>query len=166
VEHDPSRTETFCPLLRGLLNQIGQIDWLKFKDGNSSIGPGKGEQLVNQSSHVDCALQRPLACLAVGVCVAGEGKRAGGRAFIPSHAFQDEWLAALPADLHPVQGGAHIKPVRILDAATEYMTKSPFHQHVEAEEATRIVQVIAATKGLQKFTTRGSMACPAQRAAA
>lgn len=90
----------------------------------------------------------------------------GGRSFIPVHAFTDTWLESLPSNLHPVDGGAHVKPVRILDAAAAYMTKSPFHEHVKAEEAARIVQVIAAMKGLQKFTLRGSMTTAAQCAAA
>jgi hypothetical protein len=90
----------------------------------------------------------------------------GGRGFIPPAAFEHEWLAALQADLHPIEGGAHAKPVRILDAAAEYMFKSPFHQHVKSEEVARIVQTISATKGLQKVAFRGSMATPAQCAAA
>lgn len=90
----------------------------------------------------------------------------GGRGFLPSNAFEHEWLAALQSDLHPVEGGAHIKPVRILEATAAYMAKSPFHEHVKVEEAARIVQIISATKGLHKIAFRGSMASAAHYAAA
>jgi hypothetical protein len=43
----------------------------------------------------------------------------GGRGYIPASAFEDEWLKALPASLHPLQNAAHIAPVRDLEAAAK-----------------------------------------------
>jgi hypothetical protein len=79
----------------------------------------------------------------------------GGRGFIPNAAFEDEWLSALPASLHPVTNGVHVSPVRDIEAAATYLSKSPFGSHLEAVQRT--VATIAATKGLQRLSLRGSL---------
>jgi hypothetical protein len=84
----------------------------------------------------------------------------GGRGFIPRGAWLDEWLGELPTHLHPIEGGAHVEPVRNLEASCTYLTKSPFFDYVS--NAERIVAGIAACKGMRRTIIRGSMAEAAQ----
>jgi hypothetical protein len=84
---------------------------------------------------------------------------AGGRGFIPRDAWLDEWLGALPAHLHPVEGGAHVRPVRDLERAATYMMKSPFSEHVRNNEK-RVVAALSACKGMRRTIIKGSMAEP------
>jgi hypothetical protein len=81
----------------------------------------------------------------------------GGRGFIPRDAWRDEWLGSLPAHLHPVEGGAQVTPVRDLEATCNYLTKSPFSEHVRDHEK-RVVEALLACKGMQRTIIRGSMA--------
>jgi hypothetical protein len=90
----------------------------------------------------------------------------GGRGFIPAGAWTSEWLDALPAHLHPLERGAHVSPVRNLEASCTYLTKSPFFAYVN--DAQRIVAGIEACKGMQRSVIRGSMGsahCAAREAA-
>jgi hypothetical protein len=81
----------------------------------------------------------------------------GGRGFVPRDAWRDEWLNALPSSLHPIEGGAHVTPIRDLEATCKYLTKSPFFDHVR-EEAERVVNTITACKGMTRSVMRGSFA--------
>jgi len=86
-----------------------------------------------------------------------------GRSFLSKAAWQEEWLRALPKDLHPPEGGVHAESVRSLEAVSDYITKSPFHAYVRERErqlelvaVRRTVATIRATEGLQKINRRGS----------
>jgi hypothetical protein len=79
----------------------------------------------------------------------------GGRGFIPRDAWLDEWLRELPTYLHPVEGEAHVEPVRNLEASCTYLTKSPFFAYVD--NAERIVAGISACKGMRRSIIRGSI---------
>ncbi len=82
---------------------------------------------------------------------------AGGRGYIPPHAFQDAWLAALPAAMHSSEGGSHITPVRELEASCAYMTKSSF-LNLQGSTVDRTVAAIGSLKGLNKLSCRNSLA--------
>jgi hypothetical protein len=77
----------------------------------------------------------------------------GGRGFIPRQVWEDEWLGALPSDLHPLEQGAHVTPVRDLVASAAYMTKSQFLEH----SAARTVAAIRELKGVRKLNRGGSL---------
>jgi hypothetical protein len=84
-----------------------------------------------------------------------------GRGYIPLDRWQDAWLGELPEFLHPIEGGAHVNPVRDLAASCEYLTKSPFYDFVQQSQAANVRRVVAAiceSKGLHKFASRGSLA--------
>ncbi|SRR6266851_1308043 len=83
----------------------------------------------------------------------------GGRGFISRGAWRDEWLGALPAHLHPLEGGAHVTPVRDLEATCKYLTKSPFSKHVRDHEK-RVVEALLASKGMRRTIIKGSMVEP------
>lgn len=84
----------------------------------------------------------------------------GGRRFIPQDAWNDAWLTALPADLHPTElvGAAHVKPVRDVEAVCYYLSKSPFFKLVaEREAVTKTITAIDAMKRLHRYECRGSL---------
>lgn len=85
----------------------------------------------------------------------------GGRGFIPRDTWRDEWLAALPAHLHPVEGGAHLTPVRDLEATCNYLTKSPFSENVRDHEK-RVVEALLACKGMRRTVIKGSLVVSTQ----
>jgi hypothetical protein len=78
----------------------------------------------------------------------------GGRGYIPASAFEDEWLSALPSSLHPVTDAVHVAPVRDLEAAATYISKSPFFQ----TSAARTVAALRQLRGVQRVAYRGSLA--------
>ena len=86
----------------------------------------------------------------------------GGRGYVSPSDWQDAWLHALPQDLHPTVGGAHIKPVRNLGASCNYLLKSAFSALCEdaydGDDIERVVAYITACKGTQQFSVRGSLA--------
>jgi hypothetical protein len=83
----------------------------------------------------------------------------GGRNFTSADQWRDTWLSSLPSELHPREAGkgAHVEPVRDLEAACTYLTKSPFHAWV-AENTARTLATIQTCKGIHKVTTRGNLA--------
>ena len=66
----------------------------------------------------------------------------------------EERMGVLPDARHLTQA-VHVSNVRDLEAASTYLTKSPFGAHLEA--VNRTVATIAATKGLQRLSLRGSL---------
>jgi hypothetical protein len=81
-----------------------------------------------------------------------------GKRYVPAHAWEDEWLNALPSHLHPVEGGAHCEPVRDIEATCSYLTKSPFLVHISNQgQIDRTITVIQTTKGLAKLATQGTL---------
>jgi hypothetical protein len=85
---------------------------------------------------------------------------AGGRKYISSDTWTNEWLDVLPMWLHPSQDAAHVKPVRNLEASCSYLSKSAFAACADASAAMihKIVASTRVTKGVQKFNLRGSLA--------
>jgi hypothetical protein len=83
----------------------------------------------------------------------------GGRHYVPMSAWQDEWLAELPAWLQPSHGGADVRPVTNRAGLAGYMTKSPFAYcaHAPQSHVDRIVSGIFETKGLARFDQNGSL---------
>jgi len=79
----------------------------------------------------------------------------GGKGYIRVADWQNEWLSALPSYLHPPIGGAHVKPVRELEAACRYFTKSPFHNATSSTIGS-VLGSIAALKGVVRFSTLGA----------
>jgi hypothetical protein len=85
----------------------------------------------------------------------------GGRNHVSADTWTNEWLGQLPVDLHPADNAAHVKPVRSLEASCAYISKSAFGPvgHVPSRAAIEhIVNGILATKGVQKFNLRGTLA--------
>jgi hypothetical protein len=85
----------------------------------------------------------------------------GGRNHVSADTWTNEWLGQLPADLHPVDKSAYVTPVRDLEASCAYLTKSAFGAVGHVPSRTSIEQIvngIIATKGVQKFNLRGSLA--------
>lgn len=79
---------------------------------------------------------------------------ASGKAYIRKDDWHDAWLNGLPTWLHPVEGGTHIESVRSLEGVCRYFTKSPY-ANARPENVGEIMAGIAATKGLQRFSTSG-----------
>lgn len=87
---------------------------------------------------------------------------ATGRGYVSAESWQNEWLTALPADLHPTVGGSLVSTVEDMDAVAAYVTKSPFAVLADADEASihRVLNSMFEVKGrgLQTFNLRGSFA--------
>lgn len=77
-----------------------------------------------------------------------------GKAYIKAADWRDAWLSELPAWLHPVERGTHVEPVRSLEGVCRYVTKSPY-ANASPDNVGEIMAGIAATKGLQRFSTSG-----------
>lgn len=86
----------------------------------------------------------------------------GGRGRISATTWQDAWLSELPAWLHPTVGGAHVRPVRSLGSACNYMMKSAFASLCEGaydgDDVARTIAYIESCKGVQQFSVRGTLA--------
>ena len=82
---------------------------------------------------------------------------AGGKDFISADTWEAEWRSELPQWLHPVQTGAHVKPVRDLNASSCYLSKSAFTSAKCAEAIRHAVNSIRALKGIPKFSYHGTL---------
>ncbi|WP_348269418.1 hypothetical protein P8936_11665 [Edaphobacter paludis] len=79
----------------------------------------------------------------------------GGKGYIKASDWQHEWLSALPSYLQPPIGGAHVKPVRDLERACRYFTKSPF-RYATSSTIGSVLEGISALKGVVRFSTSGA----------
>jgi hypothetical protein len=80
---------------------------------------------------------------------------AGGKSYIRADDWTNEWLSALPSYLHPPIGGAHVRPVRNLEGACRYFTKSPF-RYATSSTIGSVLGSIAALEGVVRFSTSGA----------
>ncbi len=84
----------------------------------------------------------------------------GGRKHIAKGRWQESWLDALPARLHPKEGGVYVEGVQSLGAYCSYMTKSPFSVHLnDAQlEVGPTLSLIREQQGLKRWASWGSLA--------
>jgi hypothetical protein len=86
----------------------------------------------------------------------------GGRRHVSPAALEDAWLSELPAWLHTSEP-VHLDATRSTEATSFYVYKSPFWQEPgtpghSQNMVHKIVAGITSTKGLQRFSLRGSLA--------
>jgi hypothetical protein len=81
----------------------------------------------------------------------------GGRGFVPSHAWGNEFFERLPNYLHPSTDHVHVSGVlESVRASATYVCKSPYHG-ADVSDVPRIIDSIQATMGLRHYLTHGSL---------